>query len=283
MKKFTLAYLKQLGVLLLMLAFMVSLLGPVNAMASTTNNVANENANEIKEVPYVGIAAEELYAVQDVKKRDIIAEILEPTYITVSDDFYSPGESEQQALERSTAKIIDKLSKLSCSELNEKLKSDQAKTAKLVNNSDEAYFLDDNQEIVTGLPKYELNEPRTLNTLDDANLVSLMSTETSATKSYSRSTTVYYKCAEGVAYSLAAKISWKAKNKKIIKYSSKASTWTNGLWSRKYFKKTSDAINSRGFGHIVYTAKFQHNVGVPVTKTIKNGAWYYGDGGCDWN
>lgn len=28
---------------------------------------------------------------------------------------------------------------------------------------------------------------------------------------------------------------------------------------------------------------FQHKVGLPVIKHVNNGAWFYADGGCDWN
>lgn len=74
-----------------------------------------------------------------------------------------------------------------------------------------------------------------------------------------------------------------SKEQKITGRSTSATTWNNGLWTQKSKKKVTDTIDSRGFSHIVWKAKFQHKIGMPIIKTVPNGAWFYGDGGCDWN
>lgn len=227
-------------------------------------------------------------SIQDKEKREMIERLYTPIYVS-----YESGELNENIDEyddiNSTIDNIKRLRKLSLIELQIEMKK---RISELIRESMSkksiGYFTDEGVELVKEYCPTEINMIRTEQNFNiDYALGKLQyvgdAEEKAGSKPYDSTNTVGYTCAEGRAFALTVTIKWSVKNKKIVSRSSTSSTWTNGLWTRKSKKKTVDKIDSRGFGHIVWKARFQHKVGLPVIKHVNNGAWFYADGGCDWN
>lgn len=221
--------------------------------------------------------------IKDEYKKDLIIKLFEPICVTVESEECIAGDGSDE-----TIKTIKRLINMTNSELEQELSYNVKKlTTEAQEIEGKVFFTEEGINIVQEYCPEDMNKVNAINNKmkydKEINYKDVIR-RANANKLYKKSNTLGYTCAEGRAFSLTVNIEWVVNiKKKITSKSTSASTWNNGLWTRKELKKTKDTIDSRGFGNISWRTRFQHKVGMPVIKTINNGAWFYADGGCDWN
>lgn len=224
--------------------------------------------------------------IDDEGKKQMILKFFEPIYVYFdNDNSIAHGDSEK------IYNRLKTLASMSKEELNDEMKKQLYKLIEETKDSkNDGYFSSEGVAIIKEILPDKLNSIVTAEEFFYKKQFDFLekssthnSTKDSIVREYKKQNTVGYTSLEGKAYCLTVYIEWKTKSGKIVSKKSSYSTWTNTLWSVEGVKKITDTIDSRGFGNIVYKGRFKHNVGLPVIKTIRNEAWFYGDGGCDWS
>lgn len=218
--------------------------------------------------------------IDDPLKKEQIIQLLEPIYVSSS----GSDARTSKELESDTLSTINELSKLSTYDLEKRYIAKLGDAVVYAKNNTDIYFTESG---LAAVKKYFPNEINNLPKVQ-ADVFGhpdgfINNTLRWPDRSYTKRNTVAWHSLQGVGFTLTVSIFWTVKNNKIVFKSSSASTTTNGLWKRKSLSKTIDKIDYRGFGHIKYKAVFQRLAGAPILRHAYNGAWFYIDGGCDWN
>lgn len=219
--------------------------------------------------------------ISDPQKKDKITQyIFTPIYVT-----YGTEPVDNYILQnQDIISQINFLSQLSFSELDAVISKTLKEKIQLAKNSSNIYFLKSAAEFINEYSPEQIDiiETTTMNrVLTSPQEISLMAL--TPDRDYTRQYTMTYNTLTGAAIKFTMYLDWSVRNNVISKYTPTYTYWTNGLWSLdRCTMPTSSLYNAGQRGNVLLKGWFSNNI-LPTFTTCTVDAWFYNDGGCDFN